>query len=600
MHRQNLAKLPAAQSIPLAVALRRTFNLGYGLRDLLADVTAGCVVGVIALPLSMALAVASGVPPQHGLYTAIIGGAIIALLGGSKVQVSGPTAAFVVILAPIAAKLGLGGLLVAGMMAGLMLLALGVSRMGRLIEFIPNPVTTGFTAGIAVVIATLQVNDFLGLGIGAMPDHYWEKVYLLGAHVGGLVRGWPAWPNFAVGALTLAILLYLPRIAPKLPAPIVALPVAAIAAAVLHEFLPWFDVATIRSKYPATNGIPQVPPGFAWPWNAADAGGAPIGHSLFDFGLIQELVFAAFAIAMLGAIESLLSAVVADGMTGKKHDPDAELVALGVGNVIAPFFGGIAATGAIARTATNIRYGARSPLASVTHALFVLVAILASAKWLGYLPMASLAALLLVVARNMSDAKHFAHMLRVAPRSDILVLLTCFSLTVFFDMVVAVSAGIVLAALLFMGRMAASAEVKLVGEEHPELGQSLPPGVRIYQVAGPLFFGAANRAMGAIRTVADGVRLLILDLRAVPLMDATALVALESALDRLHKLRTFVVIAGVQDQPLRLMARAGWKKRSWLVVSRSFDDAVALARSLSDSDFEAAGDGLRATPRRGP
>ncbi|MCC6360888.1 MAG: C4-dicarboxylic acid transporter DauA [Phycisphaerales bacterium] len=590
MHRQNLAEASAPRTFPLAVALRRTLSLGYRPRDLLADLSAGCVVGVIALPLSMALAVASGVAPQHGLYTAIIAGAIIALLGGSKVQVSGPTAAFVVILAPIAAKFGLGGLLIATVLAGIMLMLLGMSRMGRLIEFIPFPVTTGFTTGIAVVIATLQINDFLGLGIAKMPEHYWDKIRLLATNIAGLAHAWPTWPNFAIGGLTLAILLILPRVAPKIPAPIVALPAGAIAAAVLHRFLPWFDVATIRSKYPATDGIPQVPPTLSWPWNAPDAAGAPIGEALLDFGTFEQLLIAAFAIAMLGAIESLLSAVVADGMTGKKHDPDAELVAQGVGNIVAPFFGGFAATGAIARTATNIRYGARSPLAAVVHAIFILIAILAAAEWLGYLPLASLAAMLLIVARNMSELKHFAHVLRVAPRSDIVVMLTCFGLTVLFDMVIAVSAGVVLAAVLFMGRMAAAAEVKLVGEEHPDIDQPLPKGVRIYQVAGPLFFGAANRAMGALKAIAGDVKMLILDLRAVPTMDATALVALESSLDRLHQQRIFVVIAGVQDQPLHLMAKAGWKKRPWLIVWRSFDDGVALARSLAESDFDSAGE----------
>jgi SulP family sulfate permease len=582
--RGSTRSLSAHIGPPVAVALRRTFRLGYGLADLRSDILAGLVVGVIALPLSMALAVASGVPPQHGLYTAIIAGGLIALLGGSKVQVSGPTAAFVVILAPISAKFGLGGLLLATLLAGTMLLLFGMSRMGRFIEFIPYPVTTGFTAGIAVVIATLQVKDFLGLQIGRMPEHYWDKLAVL-------YQALPTvhWPDLAIGIFTLALLLLLPRLTQRIPAPIIALPLAALAAALLPALGVELPVETIRSRFPETNGIPQTPPLLLLPWMQAGSGGVSIGHQLLDGSVLQALLASAFAIALLGAIESLLSAVVADGMTGKRHDPDSELVAQGIGNIVAPFFGGFAATGAIARTATNIRYGARSPLAAVTHSLFVLLVMVSAAPLLGYLPMAAMAAMLLVVARNMAEIKHFLHILRVAPRSDILVLLTCFSLTVAFDMVVSVTVGVVLAALLFMGRMAEASQVTLVGQEHDEAPEPLPKGMLLYRVAGPLFFGAAQRAMGALNTVDDHVRVLVLDLRDVPTMDATGLVALESALAKLHRRKIFVVIAGVQEQPLHLMAKAGWKHRPWLVVWRNFQDALALARSLSPSDFDSVG-----------
>ena len=284
---------------------------------------------------------------------------------------------------------------------------------------------------------------------------------------------------------------------------------------------------------------------------------------------------------MLGAIESLLSAVVADGMTGTQHDPDVELMAQGVGNVLCPFFGGIAATGAIARTATSIRYGARSPLAAVFHAGFVLLAVLVCAPLLGYLPMASLAALLLLVAWNMSDAEHALHSLRVAPRSDSLVLLTCFTLTVVFDMVVAVSAGIVLASLLFMRRMAELSSVTLVGKGRHALSPPLPHGVRVYDVAGPLFFGAAQKAMSALATVEPGVRTVLLDLRDVPAMDATGLVNLESALRRLQHAGVLVILGGIQAQPARVLARAGVVSQDGkLVLCASFDDAVSLARLL--------------------
>jgi SulP family sulfate permease len=275
-------------------------------------------------------------------------------------------------------------------------------------------------------------------------------------------------------------------------------------------------------------------------------------------------------------------------MTGRRHNPDAELVAQGIGNIAAPFFGGIAATGAIARTATNIRSGGRTPVAAVVHAMFVLAAMVLMAPLLGYLPMASLAALLMLVAWRMSEARHVVRVVRVAPRSDVMVLLLCLGLTVIFDMVVAVSVGVVLAALLFMRRMAEMATVRLVAEDHPALSRDLPEGVIVYEIGGPLFFGAAQKAAGALGAIRSDAHLVIFDMRGVPTMDATALVNLESTLDTLHRNRRYVVIAGVQEQPLHLMARAGWKHRPWLTVYRSFDDALALARTLSRSDFAAA------------
>jgi SulP family sulfate permease len=571
---------PSAATLPRpAAALRGVLARGYGLSDLRADLLAGTVVGIVALPLSMALAIAAGVPPQHGLYTAIVAGASIALLGGSRFQISGPTAAFVVVLAPISAQFGVGGLLLATLMAGLMLLAMGAVRLGGLIQFVPHPVTTGFTAGIAVVIATLQVKDLAGLTVPEMPAHYLER---LAALARALPSAQPA--EMGIGAATLAVLILWPRITKSVPAPLVALTVGALLALALEQLVPGFRADTIQSRFSFQQGgatlpgIPQLPPLFSLPWSAPDASGRPLQLS---WSLLQQLAPAAFTIAMLGAIESLLSAVVADGMTGTQHDPDVELMAQGVGNVLCPFFGGIAATGAIARTATSIRYGARSPLASVFHAGFVLVAVLVCAPLLGHLPMASLAALLLLVAWNMSDAEHALHSLRVAPRSDSLVLLTCFTLTVVFDMVVAVSAGIVLASLLFMRRMAELSSVTLVGKGRDALSPPLPHGVRVYDVAGPLFFGAAQKAMSALATVEPGVRTVLLDLRDVPAMDATGLVNLESALRRLHHAGVLVILGGIQAQPARVLARAGVVSVDGrLVLCASFDDAVALARLL--------------------
>ncbi|HRC87212.1 MAG TPA: C4-dicarboxylic acid transporter DauA, partial [Thermoanaerobaculia bacterium] len=472
---------------------RRVLSRGYGAADLRADLLAGAVVGVVALPLSMALAIAVGAPPQHGLYTAIVAGAVIALAGGSRVQVSGPTAAFVAILAPVVARYGLGGLLLATSMAGVLLVGFGLARLGRLIEFVPEPVTRGFTAGIAVVIATLQLKDFLGLSVAHLPEHYLDRVAALAGALPTL-----RWQDTAVGFLTLGLLILVPRWTKRVPAPLVALTVATLGALLATRLLSGFSVETIESRFSyelggeTLRGIPRLPPLLHWPWTFPGADGAPLVLSL---ELVRELIPAAFAIAVLGAIESLLSAVVADAMVSGKHDPDEELMAQGLGNLVVPFFGGFAATGAIARTATNVRAGARSPLAAVFHAVTVLLAVLLFAPALGYLPMASLAALLLVVAWNMSEAHHALRSLSRAPKSDTAVLLTCLVLTVVFDMVVAVVVGFVLAALLFMRRMAEVSGIEMVPETERLDRAHLPPGVLVYEVAGPLFFGWLARAV---------------------------------------------------------------------------------------------------------
>ena len=560
-----------------ASALRQVLNEGYTRKMLRADLLAGAVVGVVALPLSMALAIASGVPPEHGLYTAIVAGGLIPLLGGSRFQVSGPTAAFVVILSPISHRFGIGGLALATLLAGLLLLAMGVLRMGRLIEFVPFPVTTGFTAGIAVVIATLQVKDLLGLEVPQMPEHFVERVQAIALALPS-VRA----PDLAIGLLTLAVLAFWPRLTRLVPAPLAALAIGAAAAALATGIAPGFQAATIASRFEYSlhgllgHGIPPLPPLPLLPWTLPGGDGRPIGVSL---ALLRELLPAGFAIAALGAIESLLSAVVADGMTGRKHDPDAELMAQGTGNLIAPFFGGFAATGAIARTATNVRSGARSPIAAFVHALIALASVVLIAPLLGRLPMASLAALLLFVAWNMAEIEHFAYVLRVAPRSDVAVMLACFLLTVLVDMVIAVSVGVVMAALLFMRRMAEVSSVRLVDEHPMGLTRKLPRGVAAYEIAGPLFFGAAQKALAALQAVDPAVRVVILDLRSVPAVDATALVGLESAFERLHRAGVLVVIGGVQPQPLRAMARAGWADRKGrIAVYGSFDRAVEEVR----------------------
>lgn len=517
--------------------MRGVVARGYRSEDFRADLGAGLTVGIVALPLSMALAIASGAPPQLGLFTAIVGGAVVALSGGSMHSVTGPTAAFVVMLAPVTARYGVSGLLVATLMAGLILVAMGLLRLGKLIQFIPHPVTTGFTAGIGVTIAVLQLGDFLGLGsLGG--ERIWERI-------GDLSDRLPQvrWPDVVVGVFALGLMIFFPKLTKRVPVPLVAVTLAAVAGVLLTGS--GSEVTTIASRF---GGIPAVPPTLVLPWTV-DGG--------IDFSMFTQLAPTAVAIAMLGAIESLLCAVVADGMTGSRHDPDSELLGLGIGNLIVPFFGGFAATGAIARTATGIRAGGRTPVSAVIHAVFLLVAVLALAPLLGYIPMAAMAALLLVVAWNMSDASHFLRMLRIAPRSDITVLLVCFFLTVLFDMVVAVGVGVVLAALLFMRRMVEISGAQLLGGPQGHTAVGLPPGVVFYDVAGPLFFGAAQKALAALTTVTGDVHTVIIDLEDVPAVDATGLVALESTIESLNGLGIKVVLTGVQPQPQRAFARAG-------------------------------------------
>lgn len=552
-----------------AAALRAVLREGYSLRDLRSDLLAGAVVGVVALPLAMALSIAVGAPPQNGLYTSIVAGMVVAALGGSRTQVSGPTAAFVVILAPIYVKFGLGGLLVSGLLGGLMLIGMGVARLGRLIEFIPHPVTTGFTAGIATVIATLQLKDAFGLTLTRNPESYFARVAAMfeARHTGSL---WEA----AIALGTLGLLIYLPRLSRRVPAPLLALPAMSVAALLFRHFVPGFQVATIGSRF---HGIPQLPPLPLLPWHQPGPGGLPFALSL---DTLQALVTSAFAIAMLGAIESLLSAVVADGMAGTRHDPDSELLALGVGNMIAPFFGGIPATGAIARTATNIRSGAHSPIAAIVHSLTVLVAVLALAPLIAYVPMASLAALLLLVAWNMAELKHFVRVMKRAPKSDVMVLLTCYSLTVMFDMVLAVTVGVVLAALLFMRRMAEVTHAEISEEQHPAAKVPLPKGVIVYDIAGPLFFGAAQKAMSTLNRVSSITRSVILRMDSVPAIDATGLVALESALDQLEKRDVMTIITGLQQQPAVLLKKSNLEnRRAHVLITEDLGSALVLAQT---------------------
>lgn len=530
----------------------------------------------------MALAIAVGVPPQHGLYTAIVAGALIALAGGSPVNISGPTAAFVVVLLPIVQEHGLGGLLLAGMIAGLVLVALGLTRMGALIEVVPYPVTVGFTAGIGVVIATLQLKDLLGLDIGTLQGHFTDKITTL-------VTALPTmrWQEAAIGAVTFATLVLWPRIDKRLPAHLIAVLVGSLAAWAAGGLIDGFHVETIGSRFHyelggvAGSGIPPVVPAFTWPWDQPGPDGQPIALS---FELIRALLGPALTIAVLGALESLLCAVVADGMSGRRHDPNDELIGQGLGNLVAPLFGGIPATAAIARTATNVRSGATSPVSAVVHALFLLAAILLLAEPLSHVPMAAMAALLVMVAWNMSDAKHFVRTLRVAPLPDRATLLVCFSLTVLFDMVIAVAVGIALAGILFIRRSIALTGVAVIGGPHPEHAHQdgLPGDVVVYDINGPLFFGSAQRALKSITEVSPGIRVVVLDMADVTMLDMTGIVAMESIVRGLAERDIKLVIANLQPRMLLKLRRAGVRRRlGSLEFARSLASALEAAEMLA-------------------
>jgi len=586
--KQQLALAYSAKDL-IGWGLRQKLREGYTRHDFRADLMAALVVGVVALPLSMALAIASGATPERGLYTAIIAGIVCALLGGTRYQVTGPTAAFVVILVPIVHQFGIGGLLVAGMLAGVMLLIMGLARLGKLMQFVPHPVTSGFTMGIAVVIGVLQLKDAFGLsscpangpaveGCLAKSEGTIDFVAIVVEARAG-INGW----DLAIAVLTITLLLVIPKLIKRIPAPLIALTIVSVITVLASHFLPagWhFHAMTIGSKFQYTlaggatgHGIPPLPPMPVLPWNLSDAHHAALP---LDYHTIRQLLPSAFAIAMLGAIESLMSAVVVDGMSGTRHDPNSELIALGIGNILCPFFGGIAATGALARTATNIRAGARSPLSCVMHSIFVLACTIALAPLVAYLPMASLAGLLIIVARNMSEARHFFRLSRIAPRHDVLVMLTCFGLTVVFDMVIAVTVGVVLAALLFMRRMSVLTKAEL--NEPRELKVAVPPGVRIYEIAGPLFFGAAKSAMEVLHTVGDKDHTYILEMSAVPTIDATGLVALESVLDRLRRSKIKVIFAGLAPEVREMLDRAGIKRETGKIAyAPDVETAISMA-----------------------
>jgi SulP family sulfate permease len=505
---------------------------GYGLGQLRADAVAGLTVAIVALPLAMALAIASGTTPEKGLHTAIVAGFLISAFGGSRVQIGGPTAAFIPVVFVVIERFGYGGLILCTLLAGLMLIAAGLLRLGSLMKYMPQPVITGFTAGIAVSIFTSQVRDALGLRMDAVPAAFVDRLVAYAAHLGtaqpaalalavlgvativALRRGRPAWPGFllALLACTLATLAF------GLPAETIASRFGALPSA-----LPVFD-------------LPRIP-----------------------LERTRELLPSAFTIAFLAGVESLLSAVVADGMTGRRHRSNAELVAQGLANCGSALFGGLPATGAIARTATNIRAGARTPFAGMLHAVLVLAFMLVLAPWMGYVPLAGLAAVLLVVAWNIAEFESFRHTLS-APKGDRLVLLLTFGLTVFFDLTLAIEAGLVVAAFVFMGRMANAVDITSESPDAhgdgPDQRARLPPGVEAFQISGPPFFGAASRrdeVFDQFRAVAP--RVFILRMRRVPLVDASGVHAFRALLQRCRKQHVALVVSGLQPQPQHVFAR---------------------------------------------
>ncbi len=532
-----------SQILPFRALVEACWREKYTVSRLSRDLIAGITVGIIAIPLAMALAIGSGVPPQYGLYTSAIAGIVIALSGGSRYSVSGPTAAFVVILYPVAQQFGLSGLLVATLLSGIFLILFGLARFGRLIEYIPLPVTLGFTSGIGITIATMQIKDFFGLEIAHMPEHYLPKVAALAVALPGLNPG-----DAAIGIVTLGVLVFWPRFGIRLPGHLPALLAGCAVMGVVH--LLGGNVATIGSRFhylladgTQGNGIPPLLPQLVLPW---DLPGSSFTLSLDS---LRALLPAAFSMAVLGAIESLLCAVVLDGMTGTRHNANSELIGQGLGNLVAPFFGGITATAAIARSAANVRAGATSPVAAVFHALLVLLALLALAPLLSWLPLSAMAALLLMVAWNMSEAHKVIGLLRRAPKDDIVVMLICMSLTVLFDMVIAISVGVVLASLLFMRRVARMTRLA-------PLNVSVPEDVLAVRVTGPLFFAAAEGVFTPLLAQAAGKRVIVMQWDAVPVLDAGGLDALQRFIERLPdgcELR----ICHLEFQPLRTLARAG-------------------------------------------
>jgi SulP family sulfate permease len=534
----------------------------YDRARLRTDITAGITVGIVALPLAIAFAIASGAKPEAGIFTAIIAGFIISALGGSRVQIGGPTGAFIVIVYGIIAEYGYANLIICTLMAGVMLVAMGAFKLGSLLKYFPRPLIIGFTNGIAVLIALSEVKDFLGLQIDTLPAEFFHKM-------GALWQGLPT-VDFITLTLALASALFIwfyPKAwAQRVPSPIVALALGTTAVALFH-----LPVETIGSRF---GGIPQGLPEFVVPQ--------------ISLGDLRHLIMPAFTIALLGAIESVLSAAVADGMIDDKHDPNQELMAQGIANIVVPFFGGIPATGAIARTATNVRSGATSPVSGMVHALTLLLIVLVAAPLAQYIPLASLAAILMIVAINMGEWDVFKR-LKTYPRHDTVVLLVTFTFTVVFDLTVAVEVGLLLAAAFFIRSMTELSHVQL-SEEHtamPDDGEATlarkmaPPGVLIYRLYGALFFGIADKLENVLHQQHTEPEVLVLNMTEVISMDASALHVLEDLHEKLHKRHKHLILCGPHTQPYFLMHQAGFFEQIGREnVVANLDEAVRRSREL--------------------
>lgn len=521
-------------SLRLAYALRESLkDCNYNSDVFLKDMLAGVTVGIIAIPLAMALAIGIGVAPQYGLYSAIVAGFLTPLLGGSRFSVSGPTAAFIVILYPIVQQYGLSGLLTVSVLSGFILVFMAVLRLGRYIQYIPEPVVLGFTGGIAVVIATLQLNGFLGLGIEQLPEGYIEKISVLFDTIDSV-----SIPSLIVGLTTLLVFPFWSKVKSKIPAHLPAIVMASFVAFAFNQT--GAEVATIGTTFSYTladgivgNGIPSVLPDFQWPWLRIQEGESALN---FDWSLVKEFLTAAFAIAMLGAIESLLCAVVLDGMSGKKHSANSELLGQGVSNMVTPFFGGITSTAAIARSAANFKAGAVTPISAIIHALFVLISLLLLTPILAYLPIAAMSALLLVVAWNMSESSKIIHLIKKSPLDEVIVFVTCFSLTILFDMTIAIVTGIVLASLLYMKQVAEMTQVKNISDHKKLITSTLPESWAIYKINGPLFFAAADRVFAELADCSCDNSGVVLYFDGVSILDSGGVSALYKFIESCKKM----------------------------------------------------------------
>jgi SulP family sulfate permease len=527
------------------------------------DVAAGVIVGIVALPLAIAFAIASGLPPERGLYTAIIAGFLISLLGGSRVQIGGPTGAFVVIVSGIVQQHGVDGLIAATLLAGVILIAFGLLRFGGAIKFIPYPVTIGFTSGIALIIFSSQIRDLLGLEMGSVPSAFLPKwdAYV---HAFDSANPWA----LLIAVTTLGIILVWPRISTKIPGPFVALIVTTALAQLLH-----LPLETIGARFGEIHaGLPRP----------------SLPH--LSLASIASLGGAAFTIALLAAVESLLSAVVADGMIGGRHRSNMELIAQGVANIASPLFGGMPATGAIARTATNVKNGGRTPVAGMIHALTLLLITLFFGRWAALIPLATLAAILVVVAFHMSEWRTFVSEFR-APKSDVAVLLTTFLLTVLVDLTVAIEVGMVLAAFLFMRRMAEVTNISVLTHEFTDpvddfehdpnavRNRAIPDGVQVYEITGPFFFGAAETFKDRVGRIAGKPKVLIIRLRHVPAIDSTGLHALRELIHRSRQEGILVLLSDVHAQPVVALERSGlYDELTEENIHGNIDDALNRAR----------------------